>query len=163
VKAARDFWASDKAFLLFCGATGEGKTIAAVSLMAECRFPFHHPDFGATWCWPTTLSHRPRYELAGTLAQASHYGEAADDGRRRAITCKLLVIDELGAEVMTEPWLSRLEHIIDQRYRAKRRTVLVSNLNKKGFKDRYGARIARRIRDDGKVWPAGPDLRAVTP
>lgn len=172
-----EFWkATDKHILAIYGGTGTGKTLAACTLIAECRFDFHHPDFGPSWAWPSGTSQRGHYALAGDLATTSSFGERAEKAMRHLTQYRVLVIDELGQELMTAPWLSMLERIVGERHRQKRKTVLLGNCDMVTFKTQYGeklsepdaqgrrktlveGRIMRRIRDDGIAIDAGTRQR----
>lgn len=162
-RVAREWWPSPSSILLLLGATGTGKTLAAAELIAQCRFGYVHPDFGETWAWPSTLSERGLFVLAGDLATTSYYGVDAEKQRSRLLGCRLLVIDELGTEVASAPWQSLLDTIVNQRMRAQRKTVLLSNLDKAGFKARYDDRITRRVRDEGQVVSLGSVTLTRTP
>jgi DNA replication protein DnaC len=75
--------------------------------------------------------------------------------------CDLLILDDLGAEKLSDWTLEQLYRLIDARVRNRRRTVITTNLpyDERGFKDtpddarpvrpnmldRYGARVTHRI------------------
>ncbi len=136
-----------KTFLLLAGEVGTGKTIAATSyfLMAG-KTSYEHPDLGTIWQWSDRSC---LYRDARDLAREGIYSDEEKRAEGRMKACRALVIDELGAETMTEIWLSRLEGIIDARYRVKLPTILASNLDRTRFCTLYGARIWRRVREAG--------------
>jgi DNA replication protein DnaC len=60
-----------------------------------------------------------------------------------------MVIDDLGVEYLDKNgnFLQRLDELIDERYSNYRQTIITTNLNVKAFKERYGERVADRIRE----------------
>lgn len=161
VGRVRRFWKSKDCLLLLTGASGTGKTVAACEPILDCRFSYQHPDFGTTWAFAATPQHRGRYVLAPTLAVAEKFGTAAERQMAGLLAVRYLVIDELGEELKTDAWRSVLERIIGERHRAKKKTVLITNLDAAQFAAHYGeagggeGRIQRRIRTDGAVFDAG--------
>lgn len=155
LQSARDWWRGDKPLLFLFGAPGTGKTLAAGALLAELRLEYHHPDWGLTWCWPSTVSEMGLFVLARELSTSPLFGSVADRLRERLCRCRLLVLDELGTEVMTEPWQSLCDTVVVRRHAAGLRTVLLSNVSGKDFTRRYGSRISRRIREDGQAVSLG--------
>lgn len=149
LQAARDWWRGDRSILFLFGAPGTGKSLAAGWLLTQLRLEYHRPDWGPTWCWPTTVSESGIVALARELATRPMYGTDADRLRERLTRCRLLVLDELGTEVMTDPWQSLCDTVVVRRHAAGLRTVLVSNVSGRDFTARYGQRVSRRIRDDG--------------
>lgn len=162
VGRVRRFWASEEdCLLLLTGASGTGKTVAACAPILECKFAYKHPDYGTTWAFASTPKHRGRYVLAPTLAMEEKFGPKADKVMSGLLAVRYLVIDELGEEIMTDAWRSVFERIIGERHRAKKKTVLLTNLDAVQFAKHYGeagggeGRIQRRIRTDGAVFDAG--------
>ena len=61
------------------------------------------------------------------------------------LECNLLVLDDLGAESVTE-WAKDLVHqIIDYRHREECPTIITTNLSLDGIKKLYGERVFSRI------------------
>ena len=61
------------------------------------------------------------------------------------LQCDLLVIDDLGTELLTEFSKSVLYNLINSRLLSKKPTVINTNLTMKEIADRYGERIASRL------------------
>lgn len=82
-----------------------------------------------------------------------HSGFGIDTEKRLALwrSTWLLVIDDMGTELMTPTWQQVLDDVLDYRYQQQALTILPSNLSADEFKARYGARITDRIRHDGTV------------
>lgn len=134
-----------KTFLLLSGGTGAGKTVAAVSAMAAHLMEDTREDV------PTI------FVRASECARLGLYD--ADDKRltSQMHAAGLLVVDDLGAEFMSEGsvWRTLLDELVDARYGERRATVLTTNLDAAGFKARYGERIADRIRHSGIIEACG--------
>lgn len=137
-----------RVFLLLAGEVGCGKTVAAASLFLTAgKNSYEVPDLGRVWGWQDRSC---AYVLAPDLARTGVYGDEERREEARLKACRALVIDELGAEIHTEIWLSRLEELINARYRhVQLPTILCTNLDHANFKTRYGDRITRRLRDAG--------------
>lgn len=166
VKLVREWWKNPRQCLLLqYGASGTGKTAAACEPFLELHLTYDHPDFGKTRAYPAVPSQRPKYVVAGDLATGSSFGERAERTFNALTRYRYLVIDELGMEVMTAPWLSLLERIVVERHRYKRKTALLGNCDLDTFKKRYGetdkaeGRIMRRVRTDGLMINAGAARR----
>lgn len=99
-----------------------------------------------------------RWWPAAEISALDFYGE----DYQHLCTCGSLVIDDLGAEFNDAKggFQSKLDRLIDARYREFRRTVITTNLPGKEFSDRYGGRVIDRMRD-GAVWASvkGDSLR----
>lgn len=156
LRAARAWWKSDKVLLLLVGAPGTGKTCAVGELLARVRLDYVHPDLGRTWCWPTTTAESAAYVLAGDLA-GDVFAEDMGKRRDRLQRVRLLVVDELGAEVMSSPWQSLLQNILVNRHAAGLKTALVSNMGGQAFRQRYGAVVFRRLNEDGTTVSLGTE------
>lgn len=122
--------------LLLLGPTGRGKSYAA------------------TWA----LAERVGVWLSATDVRVSEW----DGLRPRAVSARLLVIDDLGREP-TE-WSAReLADVCELRHNRGLRTIATSNLVEEKLLSRYGERCASRWSDarlSRFVTVLGPDLRA---
>lgn len=171
--AAREWaHAEDAGALLLLGTKGTGKTVAAAWAMTQrasvtfrrcfcdecgggeqryedaCLVGVGHPA-RVRETFPN--ARRALFVKAGHLASAVHQGdEVLWD---KAATVPVLVVDDLGREYADQHgrWISELDLLIDDRHEAKLRTIVTSNLNATEFKERYGERIADRIRQDGRI------------
>lgn len=182
ITAAREWTKTEDAgALLLLGTKGTGKTVAAAWAMTQrASVPFRRcfcdscqggaqraeDDCLVSVGHPARVretfpnDRRALFVKAGHLASAVHRGdEALWD---KAATVAVLVIDDLGREYADQHgrWISELDLLIDDRHEAKLRTIITSNLNGAEFKERYGERIADRIRQDGRIVVcAGESLR----
>lgn len=168
--ASRDWTAVDEVerflqspsqrFLTLGGDTGTGKTIAAATALVHCcREPWygykpgtHEPDYeNPQFFW--TPQHG-RFMRASELATMPTFGPAAEKRWEKVRERKLLVVDDLGAEAVTEHWLARLGDLVDYRMRGSNKTIITTNLPSKDLKARYGDRVFRRLTDRGAFWRA---------
>ena len=64
---------------------------------------------------------------------------------RRYLTCDLLILDDLGSE-FTSPFVqAALYELINTRLIEGKRTVISSNLNLEGVRQRYSPQVASRL------------------
>ena len=99
-----------------------------------------------------------RWWPSAEIASMDFYG----DDFKRLCECESLVIDDLGVEFNDAKgaFQSKLDRLLDSRYREFRRTIITTNLTAKGFSERYDGRIFDRLRE-GAQWQsvAGASLR----
>jgi len=124
-----------RSFLLLAGGTGTGKTIAAC----------HALERGGV------------FERAVSAGRLGLYGDE-DVARMRALRrARVLVLDDLGAEFAGDVWRAQFDELVDERYGDRLRTVITTNLSPDAVRERYGARVADRIRHDGQVVTCGAE------
>jgi DNA replication protein DnaC len=78
-----------------------------------------------------------------------------DRAQEEATICDLLVLDELGAEKVSDWTLERLLMVIGGRWAEERPTVITTNLTPDALGDRYGDRIVDRLMDGAVVCEMG--------
>lgn len=162
VLAVREWMERGGSFLLLHGASGVGKSLAAATIFLAAR---------ETLGWTENGGRRgvTRYDSASCafmpvtdLSRESYFDTDARDLVSLLKRRRLLVLDDLGAEMLWPGYLATLDDIVRARAEDPRaRTVLTSNITAKRdpkapdrpslFEERYGARVARRIRDSGTV------------
>lgn len=84
------------------------------------------------------------------------------DESRRYMTTPALVLDDIGVEYMDKKGFlfSYLDGLLTARHAAELPTVITTNLSAEVFKERYGERIADRIRGNGRfIKVSGTSLR----
>jgi len=168
VLAVREWMEKGGGFLLLHGVSGAGKSVAAATIFLAARETLAWPGGGVT-----------RYESSACafMAVSDLSRDSYFDADARALLdhlkrVRLLVLDDLGAELLTPGYLATLDELVRVRFEDPRaRTVLTSNVSASRprgpdgkplldatgqpkvspFEERYGARIARRIRESGKV------------
>lgn len=165
VRAVREWMETTAGFLVLHGPSGAGKSVAAATIFFAARDDLRLADGTIIQRYD---SRDCAFVEASMLSRESYYGQEV---RGLIDTCKkrrLLVLDDLGAEVVSGPYLSTLDEIVTARFEDRRlRTVLTSNVSAarpareqvSPFEERYGGRIARRIRENGKVVACEPRAR----
>jgi len=144
--------------LVLSGTPGTGKTVAAVAWIAE------YVNDTANWTEPGTAprlkSRPPVFTTASELARWDRYEQESIHGLLRA---PRLVIDDVGAEYLDKNgfYAALLDEVINVRYSARLPVLLTTNiLSADEFRNRYGDRIAGRIRESGRFSSCGGvDLR----
>jgi len=98
------------------------------------------PDLG-------TSANAQRWFSASEIAAASGFDGSVDS----LCAMRALVFDDLGTEYTDRRGYvkTRLDVIIDSRYREFRPTLITTNLNVGSFRERYGERVADRLREGG--------------
>ena len=131
-----DGW--DKCFLILMGSVGNGKT----SLM-EALIDYMSPDYDA--------SHPVKIRKAKDLAKAAIKGEDYNP------YCTVLAIDDLGEEpkevMCFGNVVTPIIDIIEDRYEWKRITIITTNLDEAGIREKYGVRVADRLKEISIVVP----------
>lgn len=121
--------------LLLCGGTGLGKTHLSTAIAGEIVQKGYDVLYESA---PNLLSayeaERFGRSLTASVADASRY-----------LTCDLLVIDDLGAELSNNFTVGVLYNLINTRIVARRPTVISTNLTPDEIRARYTDRIASRL------------------
>lgn len=137
--AVRDWLTGGKAFLVLTGGTGAGKSVAACLALESGGI----------------------FERAVSAARLGLYGDDDVKRMRSLRRTRVLVLDDLGAEFSGDVWRAQFDELVDERYGARHRTIITTNLSPDAVRERYGARVADRIRHDGTVVACGAEsLRA---
>lgn len=103
----------------------------------------------------------PLLDLTSELRSDIAHGSQATSTRCRE--CDLLVLDDFGAERVTDFVLEELERIVDWRYRSMQPTAVATNFDFKTINAKYGQRaISRWVGSCLVVGVRGVDRRAST-
>lgn len=97
--------------------------------------------------------------VEGMRNQYSEYSDEIANLRERAMKCKLLVLDDIGAERPSEYVCERLYDLINHRYTNMLATIYTSNLTPFELGDRLGSRIESRVRSAEQIKLVGSDRR----
>lgn len=134
--------ARDKPILILGGAVGRGKSFAAAYALAARGGMY----IGAQ-------------EIVRIFA--AQFGEEVND-QTRALSCRCLVLDDVGTELNRAAMAHVLLRCVDERRQHGRRTVITTNFPRSAFRKEYNdPRLHSRL-DQSSVYVAdkGDDMRA---
>ena len=125
--------------LLFTGEPGLGKTFLSASIARVV----------------SASGHSVVYDTAGHIFarfEAQKFGrddgENADTAVSRALGCDLLILDDLGTELMTSFVHSAMYQIVNTRLITGKKTVISTNLSPDELGRRYGAPVLSRLQGE---------------
>lgn len=123
--------------LVFCGATGLGKTHLALAIANELT----NAGFGVVYC------SAPDAVQALEKEQFSRNAGDHDDGgvRKALLDCDLLILDDLGAEFITQFTSGAVYNVFNSRLTAGKPTIISTNLSLKEMEKYYSERFVSRI------------------
>lgn len=122
--------------LLFTGGFGSGKTRLAAAILNEVQ-----EQYGQT----VRADVVP--DLLQRLRQTYDAGAPASEDRvlQPLLRADLLLLDDIGAERVSEWVQERLFLVIDHRYRRRQPTLFTTNLHPEDLEEKLGGRIVSRI------------------
>ncbi len=132
--------------LFFSGGTGLGKTHLALSVFNVL----------------TANGYSVYYNSARKIikqVQAESYSKGEGDLIEELNRNDLVIIDDLGAEYETPFACSVINEIIDDGVLMGKPMIIISNLDKKAFENRYGERVASRLNAFEIIEFFGSDIR----
>lgn len=150
--------------ILFTGKTGCGKTHLAVSVVRELV------KRGAGVNYYFTTAPELLLEIRDTFNKNSKAKAASDDGWNYTIqtesdvidkysTCELLILDDLGAEKISDFTIQSLYLVIDRRNKNLKPTIVTTNLSLEEIETLIDARMASRLSDMKIIKLNMPDYR----
>ena len=141
--------------LLLMGGTGLGKTHLSTAVARTVL------DAGFDVLYTTAVTMVGDFEMVrfGNSGAAGDMGVTADTSRY--FDCDLLIIDDLGTEVMNQFTSSCLYNVINTRLSMRRPTIISTNLMQDELRRRYWDRITSRLFGEYKILLfLGTDVRA---
>ena len=97
---------------------------------------------------------------SGKFGRENPFEEDPDREINRCLNCDLLIMDDVGTEMLTSFVQSAFYRIVNDRLLSGRRTVLSSNLSLDELGRRYGAAVLSRISGEYQVLRFfGKDIR----
>ena len=144
---ANDFPNDSSAGLLFIGGTGLGKTHLSAAVANQVA----------------SKGYSVIYESAQQIfdtCDAVRFNRMDISERTKYENCSLLIIDDLGAECITQYSVSAITSLIDLRIVNGRPTIISTNLNHASIRKTYGERLSSRLMGEFRVRQfAGKDIR----
>ncbi|MFC2145477.1 ATP-binding protein [Actinomycetota bacterium] len=132
---ASSFGGNKKESLLLTGLVGTGKTHLAVAIADYIARLKHNIANKIIFTTVPDMVETVRQKM---LQNITGYKE-------ELFRCSLLILDDLGAESMTDWTKDVIHQIIDYRYREKLATVITTNLSLEAIRKTYGERLYSRI------------------
>ncbi len=153
--ACRDYaqeFSSRSTNLLFSGDPGLGKTFLSASIARVVS------EKGFSVVYDTAMNVFSRFEAQKFNREAGEFG--ADEDVERVLKCDLLILDDLGTEMLTSFVKSAFYQIVNTRLMRGKKTVISTNLNLDELGARYGAAVLSRIEGEYRILPFfGEDIR----
>ncbi len=139
--------------LLFTGAPGLGKTFLSACIAREVS------DHGFSVVYDTAAHIFQQFE-SGKFGRENPYEEDPDREIDRYLKCDLLIMDDLGTEMLTSFVQSAFYRIVNDRLISRRKTVLSTNLTVPELGRRYGLAVQSRLEGEYRVLQFfGRDIR----
>ena len=136
--------------LLFTGNTGLGKTFLSGCIARTVA------EKGFSVIYDTAIQIISDYENV-------RFGDNSEESRRtlnKYTACDLLIIDDLGTEMVTQFTISALYQVINTRLLQGKQTIVSTNLDPHGIRSRYSPQIASRLLGDFELITfLGEDIR----
>lgn len=139
--------------LLFTGAPGLGKTFLSACIAREVS----NGGFSVVY---DTASHIFQQFESGKFGRENPFEEDPDREINRYLNCDLLIMDDLGTEMLTSFVQSAFYRIVNDRLINHRKTILSTNLTPAEIGARYGAAVCSRIEGEYQIMRFfGKDIR----
>ena len=141
--------------LLFTGAPGLGKTFLSACIAREVS----GRGFSVVY---DTAGHVFQQFESGKFGRENPFEEDPDREVNRYLNCDLLIMDDVGTEMLTSFVQSAFYRIVNDRLVNRRKTVLSTNLPMTELERRYGMAAASRIRGEYQMLRFfGEDIRVL--
>ena len=139
--------------LLFTGAPGLGKTFLSACIAREVS------DRGFSVVYDTAGHVFQQFE-SGKFGRENPFEEDPDREINRYLNCDLLIMDDVGTEMLTSFVQSAFYRIVNDRLTADRKTVLSTNLPLEEIGRRYGEAVLSRLQGEYQMLRFfGDDIR----
>ena len=139
--------------LLFTGAPGLGKTFLSACIAREVS------DRGFSVVYDTAGHIFQQFE-SGKFGRENPFEEDPDREINRYLNCDLLIMDDVGTEMLTSFVQSVFYRIINDRLTSGRKTGLSTNLSLEDIGRRYGEAVESRLQGEYQMLRFfGDDIR----
>ena len=139
--------------LLLRGSTGLGKTYLSACIARVVA------EKGYSVCYDTASNALEAFERQ-KFARDAEEADAAGIRVRRMLSCDLMILDDLGTEMVTPMSLSALYTLINTRLNEGLPTIINTNCTDEDLERRYNPQICSRIHGDYLELPfSGTDIR----
>ncbi len=139
--------------LLFQGGTGLGKTYLSACIARVVA------DKGCSVCYDSAAAALEAFE-AQKFARDPEAAEKAAARVRRMLDCDLMILDDLGTEMITSLTLSSLYTLINTRLNAGKKMIISTNCSDEELQRKYTPQICSRIKGEFLRLPfVGKDIR----
>ena len=139
--------------LLLRGSTGLGKTYLSACIARTVA------EKGYSVCYDSASSALEAFERQ-KFSRDPDDAEAASIRVQRMLSCDLMILDDLGTEMVTPMSLSALYTLINSRLNGNLRTIISTNCTDEELERRYTPQICSRIKGEFLELPfCGTDIR----
>ena len=139
--------------LLFQGGTGLGKTYLSACIARVVA------DKGCSVCYDSAAAALEAFETQ-KFSRDPEAAEAAAARVRRMLDCDLMILDDLGTEMVTSITVSALYTLINTRLNAGKKTIISTNCSDEELQKKYTPQICSRIKGEFLRLPfVGKDIR----
>ena len=140
---------------LLQGGTGLGKTYLSACIARVVA------GAGYAVAYETAASALDAFECA-KFQRSSADGEAAAQRVEQYLGCDLMILDDLGTEMITAYSTSALYTLINTRLTRKKATIISTNCSNEELQKKYTPQILSRIAGEYQTLPfAGRDIRQI--
>ena len=139
--------------LLFTGAPGLGKTFLSACIAREVS----ERGFSVVY---DTASHVFQQFESGKFGRENPFEEDPDREINRYLNCDLLIMDDVGTEMVTSFVKAVFYRVVNDRLLNRKKTILSTNMQVDKLGDQYGAAVLSRIQGEYQILRFfGQDIR----
>ena len=139
--------------LFLSGGTGLGKTFLSACIARRVS------ELGYSVVYDTAVNVFARFE-AQKFARGEEGSRMAAAQVHRYLACDLLILDDVGTELLTPFVQSAFYQLVNSRLVAGKRTIISTNLSPEEIARRYSPQLASRLQGEYRYLPFfGKDLR----
>ena len=143
----------EKGSILFTGSTGCGKTFLSNCIARELI----QRGFSVVYLTATDM-----FDILSDSRFGNRDEEEAKDRAAYILDCDLLIIDDLGTELINTFTASQLLYCVNERLNRKKGTIISTNLALNRMQDEFTERVTSRIMSQYRIFPLlGDDLRFI--